>query len=70
MVAEVLAHAGQMADCGDAHSFQLRGVTYAGEHEKMGRADSARADDNLARLDLKSLTAALDLHTNGASAIR
>ena len=51
VVLQVLAHAGEVVDHGDAERLQLRGVADAGQLEQLRRVDGAAAADDLAGRD-------------------
>ena len=65
MVAEVLSHAGQVVDDGDAHLAQVGGRADTGQEQYVGRADGSGGEDDLLSLDREPLAAALDLDADG-----
>ena len=70
MVLQVLAHAGQVVQHGDAVLLQVRRGADAREHEQLGRAEGTRAQDHLlAGTDLLHLAVAAQFHTDGRLAI-
>ena len=51
MVAQALSHSGQLMDLRDSYCRQLAGRADARQQQDVGRADTAAAQDDFARLD-------------------
>ena len=64
MVAEVLAHAGQVLDHRHSHFLQMSRRADAGEHQYLRGGDGPGAENHLLALDGEGLAAALDLYAN------
>ena len=69
MVAEVLAYAGGVLDDRDAVGTQVFRRAHAGEHQDVGRADGAAAQDDFVGLGDENLAAGFQLHADGPVAV-
>ena len=69
MVPEVPAHARQVMNGGYPHAAQVVGVPDTREHEEVGRANGAPAEDYLVPVDGERLVPALDHDADGPVAV-
>ena len=67
MVAQVLAHTGEIDDRLDAERRELGLGSDAGEQQQLRRADRARRNDDLVRLEHGALSVGLDVHFRRAA---
>ena len=70
VVAQVLPHAGEFVDDGDAHFAQVVGGADAGEEQQLRGGDGAAADDDFAAGDGEAFAAAVHLYAHGAFAVK
>ena len=69
MVAQVLPHAGQVFEDGDAQFAQMVGGADAGQHQDLGRAHRAAAEYDFAAFHHEPFAAALNIHADCAIAV-